>query len=252
MQIGTAAGEASARGRVYRALNPEKRLTVTARFLIALILLATAVAIAETEPMVTAGREPVFRVLELGFAALFSVEYILRLWSAPEGGQSRLRYALKPSSLLDFVAVAGAVLPFIGADILVLRLLRIVRILRLAKLGRYSRAFSILSSAVRARAGQLVVAFTLAFFFLIVGSATMYWIEGELQPDEFGSIPRSMWWCVATITTVGYGDVVPSTAFGKFIGGLIAMGGIVLIAIPTGIMAAAFSDELHQSHPPPA
>ena len=121
---------------------------------------------------------------------------------------------------------------------------------RLAKLGRYSRAFIVLSSAVRARSSQLAVAFTLAFFFLIVGSTAMYWIEGDAQPNQFGSIPRAMWWCVATMTTVGYGDAVPATAVGKLLGGLIATGGIVLIAIPTGIMAAAFSDEMHHGPPP--
>ena len=240
------AGNASLRHRVYRALNPEAKLGLTARLLILLILLATAFAIAETEVEMTRGREDLFRGAELLFAALFGVEYAVRLWSAPEGHTSRLRYALKPSALLDLVAVVGALLPFIGADILVVRLLRIVRIVRLAKLGRYSRAFAILARAVRSRGNQLLVAFTLAAFFLIAGSTLMYWIEGELQPDDFGSIPRAMWWCVATITTVGYGDVVPSTAIGKALGGLIAMGGIVLIAIPTGIMAAAFSDELHQ------
>jgi voltage-gated potassium channel len=233
------------RRRVYRALNPEARLGVTARLLIVLILLATAFAIAETEVEMTTGHEPLFRAAELFFAAVFGVEYAARLWSAPEGGTSRLRYALKPTSLLDLVAVVGALLPFIGADILVVRLLRIVRIVRLAKLGRYSRAFSTLARAVRSRGNQLLVAFTLAAFFLIVGSTAMYWIEGESQPDDFGSIPRAMWWCLATITTVGYGDAIPATAPGKMLGGLIAMGGIVLIAIPTGIMAAAFSDELH-------
>lgn len=233
------------RVRVYRALNPEAKLGITARLLIVLILLATGFAIAETEPELTRGREPLFRTAELLFALLFGIEYVLRLWSAPEGGMSRLRYSLKPSALLDLVAVVGALLPFIGADILVVRLLRIVRIVRLAKLGRYSRAFSILARAIRSRGNQLLVAFTLATFFLIAGSTLMYWIEGELQPDDFGSIPRAMWWCVVTITTVGYGDVVPATVFGKLVGGLIATGGIVLIAIPTGIMAAAFSDELH-------
>lgn len=251
-QDGASAAGAGIRRRAYLALNPEKRLGVTARLLIILILLAAALGIAETEPVITLGREPLFRALELGFSILFIIEYAVRIWSAPESGQSRLRYAMKPTSLLDLIAVIGGLLPFVGAEILVARLLRIVRILRLAKLGRYSSALAILANAVRARGSQLAVAFTLAFFFLILGSAAMYWIEGEVQPNGFGSIPRAMWWCVATMTTVGYGDVIPATPLGKLLGGLIAAGGIVLIAIPTGIMAAAFSDELHHGRPPRA
>jgi voltage-gated potassium channel len=235
----------SLRERVYRELHPEQKLTLSARLLIGLILIATVVAIAETEPMLTAGRERQFRLLEICFAGMFAVEYGIRIWSAADGPVSRLRYALTPASLIDLVAVIGALLPFVGADVLVLRLLRVVRMIRLAKVGRFSRATAILERAVRSRASQLWVALCLAVFFLIITATIMYWLEGENQPDGFGSIPRALWWSVATMTTVGYGDVVPGTALGKVVGGLIAIGGIVLIAIPTGIMAAAFSDELH-------
>jgi voltage-gated potassium channel len=196
---------------------------------------------------VAAGREREFRVLETSFAIVFGLEYGIRIWAAAEAPVSRLRYALTPASLLDLLAVVGALLPFVGADVLVLRLLRVIRMIRLAKVGRFSKAFSVLERAVRSRANQLWVALSLAMFFLIITATLMYWIEGDAQPEEFGSIPRALWWAVATMTTVGYGDVVPATALGKLVGGVISIGGIVLIAIPTGIMAAAFSDELHRS-----
>ena len=218
-------------------------MTPTARLLIAAILVATALAIAETEPMLTAGREHWYRAAELGFALLFSVEYGLRLWCAPESGQTRLRWMRSPTAIIDLVAILGSLLPFVGANTMLLRMLRVVRMVRIAKLGRFSRAFSITERAIRSRGSHLAVAFMLFLFFLIGAATLIYLIEGEHQPDKFGSIPRSLWWTAVTMTTVGYGDVVPTSALGKAVAALISIGGIVLIAIPTGIMAASFSDE---------
>lgn len=231
----------SLRRRVYLALNPDGRLTLTTRLLIALIILATVVTALETEPTLTRGREPVFRALELAFLLLFSLEYAARIWSAPEGPCSRLRYAFSLASIVDLLVIVASVLTLAGAELTLLRMLRMVR---LAKLARYSPALAMLQRAVRSRASHLLASFSLALVFLLVSATIMYGVEGGHQPDQFGSIPRALWWSVATMTTVGYGDVVPQSALGRLIAGIIAIGGIVLVAIPTGIMAAAFSDEL--------
>lgn len=232
------------RRRVHRQLSPEGRMTPAARFLIAAILIATALAIAETEPeLVAGGRDAWFRAAELVFAAIFSVEYALRLWCAPETGMTRLRWMRTPTAIIDLVAILGSLLPFVGANTMLLRLLRVVRMVRIAKLGRFSRAFSITERALRTRASHMAVAFMLFMFFLVGAATLIYLIEGDHQPDKFGSIPRSLWWTAVTMTTVGYGDVVPATPLGKAMAALISIGGIVLIAIPTGIMAASFSDE---------
>lgn len=236
------------RRRVYLALNPQSGMTATSRVLIVLILVATALAILETEPAVVAGREGWFYAAGLVLTAIFLVEYVLRIWSAPECGSSRLRYALSPWSLIDLVAVVAALLPLLGADLLFLRMLRAVRMVSLAKMGRYSKALNALQSAVTSRARHLLVSFSLALVFLVISATIMFWAEGDTQPDQFGSIPRALWWSVATMTTVGYGDVVPHTVFGRILAGFVSLGGIVLIAIPTGIMAAAFSDELAKEH----
>lgn len=232
------------RRRTYLALNPEGKPGFVARALILLILLSAAVAIAETEDGLRAAWRPAFIAAEIAFTVIFTVEYAARIWSAAEGPKSRLRYALTPSSLLDLFVVAASFLPFIGSDVRVLRLLRVLRMLRLAKLGRFSRASRTLERAIRARASHLVVAFSIALFLLLLSATLMYWAEGEAQPEAFGSIPRSSWWAAVTMTTVGYGDVVPLSPFGKLVGGLTSLIGIVVIAIPTGILAASFSDEL--------
>lgn len=238
-----AATRPSLRRRVHLALNPEGRMSWAARLLIVAILVATVLAILETEPTIADGNELWFHGAELVFALIFSVEYGLRLWSAPEGGKSRLRWMRTPTAIIDLVAILGSLLPFVGANTMLLRLMRVVRMVRIAKLGRFSRAFGIMERAIRSRGSHMAVTLMLFLFFLVGGATLIYLIEGDLQPDKFGSIPRSLWWTAVTMTTVGYGDVVPVTPIGKVVAALISIGGIVLIAIPTGIMAAAFSDE---------
>lgn len=240
------------RRKVYLALNPERRPTRAARLLIAVILASTVVAILETEQSLAGRWEREFWALELGFTAIFVVEYALRLWSAPEGPRTRLAYALMPSSLIDLAVIAFSLVPFIGADIMVLRLVRVARMLRLAKVGRFSRAFATLDRALRARAAHFFVALALALVFLIFSATAMYWAEGEAQPKLFGSIPRALWWATMTMTTVGYGDAIPFTLAGRIVAAVTSLAGIILIAIPTGIFAAAFSDELMREAEPAA
>jgi len=239
-----ARGEGSLRLRLWCQLNPEGRVSGLARVLIVAILAATALAVLETEPEIAAGRELWFARVELGFALIFSAEYAARWWTAPEGGVSRLRWMLSPTAIIDLLAILASLLPFVGANAMLLRLLRVVRMLRLAKLGHFSSAFTILERAVKSRLSHLGVALILSLFFLIVGATLMYMAEAAAQPDKFGSIPRALWWTAVTMTTVGYGDVVPLTPLGKVLAGLVSLGGIALIAIPTGIMASAFSDHM--------
>src|SRR5215217_1521986 len=188
----------SLRVRVHRQLNPEGRMTWPARVLIAAILIATLLAILETEPTVADGNELWFHGAELVFALLFSVEYGLRLWSAPETGKTRLQWMRTPTAIIDLLAILGSLLPFIGANTMLRRLMRVVRMVRIAKLGRFSRAFGILERAIRSRASHMAVTLMLFLFFLIGGATIIYLIEGDLQPDKFRSIPRSLWWTAVT------------------------------------------------------
>jgi voltage-gated potassium channel len=233
----------SLRARVHRELSPEGRMTPTARFLIAAILFATLLAILETEPMISDGHELWFQGAEMIFVVFFSGEYLLRLWCAPETGMTRLRWMRTPTAIVDLIAILGSLAPFIGQNTMLLRLMRVIRLVRIAKLGRFSRAFGIMERAVRSRASHFAVTLMLFAFFLVAASAIIFLVEGPHQPDKFGSIPRSIWWTAVTMTTVGYGDVVPVTVVGKALAAVISIGGIVLIAIPTGIIAASFSDE---------
>jgi voltage-gated potassium channel len=244
------------RRRLYFQLEPlawpGQGVSPLNRLLVAAILLATAGSILQTEPLIAAGREPWFRLAELGFGALFLAEYAGRLWTSAEnpafadGVRGRLRYAMTPGALLDLAVVLVTFAPFVVANALLLRLLRLLSIIRFARLGRLSAAMRHLTEALRERRYELSLTAFLAAFVMTFGAAALWWAEGEVQPDKFGSIPRAMWWATVTLTTIGYGDVYPVTVLGKVFAGLVAVAGIGLIALPTGILAAAFSDALQR------
>lgn len=251
------AGAVTLRRQVYEALEPHARedqgLSLVNKILVVCIIIASAFAILETEQSLFSGRQNLFRTAELFFGVIFSVEYVARLWIAPDNPQwakyrfPRLRYAVSLPAIIDFLAIVPtlASLGPSGGSIL-LRFFRILRILRLAKLGRMSHALQDLGSAVHERRHELLLTVGIAGFVLLVASTLMYWAEADAQPDKFGSIPRAMWWCIVTLTTVGYGDTYPVTVLGKLLSGLVAIAGIGLIAMPTGILAAAFSDVVHR------
>ena len=245
----------SLRAALHRQLEPSARerpgLSTLNKALVAAIVVSTGFAILETEPALRRGREGFFRGVDLAFAALFAVEYAARFWTAAEnvarrGLRGRLAWALSPMALVDLVAVVSLAAPLADGDAVLLRLLRILRILKLARLGRFSTAAAALAQAVRDRSWELAAGAAVAGLLLLVSATLLYLVEGGVQPEAFGSIPRAMWWSVATLTTVGYGDVFPVTPLGRLLAGATAIAGIGLIALPTGILAAAFSDAVQR------
>ncbi len=244
------------RAAAYRHLEPSAwphaGLSPVNRAIAIVICVAVAFAIMESEPEILMGHAYIFLGVEAILTPIFIAEYVARLWVAPEhpryaGRFGRLRYALSWPALLDLAAIVPVFLTALGSEAFLLRLFRLLRILRLARLGRFSSAMAAIGQAMRSRRYELFMSLGIACLLLLTSSTLLYLVEGEVQPETFGSIPRAMWWSVATLTTVGYGDVIPLTAFGKVLAGATALTGIGLIAMPTGILAAAFSDALqHQ------
>jgi voltage-gated potassium channel len=218
--------------------------------LAALIIVNVIAVVLETVEPIRHRYSTVFLVVEHAATAVFSVEYVLRLWTAVDlrGGESahpiwgRLRYMRSFFAVIDLVAVLPALLGLLGADDL--RVLRLLRLLRMIKLTRHSRVFNLLWSVFREEAptiGALIFILTLT---LTVSAALAYMIEGEEQPAVFSSIPAAMWWAIETLTTVGYGDMVPVTAVGKILGGMVSIIGIGTLALFSGVLTVGFLDQL--------
>jgi voltage-gated potassium channel len=202
------------------------------------------------------GVQPRFSAALLTFewfsVAIFTIEYLLRLWcctvdprySRPVIG--RLRFALRPMSIIDLLAILPAYLPLIGVDLRFIRVLRLMRLARALKLGRYSDAIAVLARVLRSRRDELAVMLMVLAILLVLSSGLIYYAEHDAQPEAFSSIPAALWWSVITLTTIGYGDLYPVTVVGKVIGGFIAIAGIGIVALPTAIIASAFAEELRQ------
>lgn len=243
----------SLRLRIAQELDPALReqpgLSRTNQWVIVIICLSLIVAIIATEPTLYVGNETGFFWVEILFLGFFIIEYLLRVWSSIENPKntSRWRYMLRPMPLLDLVTILVILATTMGSGGFLLRLARILRIVRIARLGQFSSAVDLLANAVKQRRFELMISGVAALLLLLISSSFLYLVEGGAQPEHFGSIPRAMWWSVATLTTVGYGDVYPITALGKLFAGITAVAGIGLIAMPTGILAGAVSDAIQQA-----
>lgn len=221
------------------------------RSLIGLIFLNVVAVIASTVPELDHQYGQEFEGFNIFSVIVFTVEYFLRVWICVEfdaegssATKKRLAYVLSPMALIDLMVI----LPFyLGLFFtLDLRILRVLRLLRIFKLGRYSSAMQMLLQAFRQEYKILLASFSILLIMVVLAASGIYLIEHDVQPHKFGSIPAAMWWAMSTLTTVGYGDVVPITPMGKFFGGTITLLGMGMVAVPAGILASSFSEQAHQ------
>lgn len=239
---------------VYNALenqNNKNNIGYTINtFLIILIIANAAAFILESEPSIKLKFNNYFDLFEKFSVIVFLMEYVLRLWSISEKGGgtfkesllTRLNWMKSPMAIIDLVAILPIVLQHIFP--IDLRILRLLRLLRILKLSRYSSSLRMLLT-VMAREGKSLSAMLFLLFVLIIMAASgIYLVESNHQPEHFGSVPRAMWWAVVTLTTVGYGDVTPITPLGKAFGACITILGIGIAALPAGILAGGFAEEL--------
>jgi len=244
------------RRRVYQVLEQgpigDGMSSAVDRFLVALILVNLVAVALESIPRYEAGYSTVFNLIEFFSLVVFTAEYLLRLWSAVEHGphrhlpssHARLKYALSAAGIVDLIAV----LPFWFAIILPtdFRFVLVFRMVRFFKIARYSPAMrsllDVLYNERRALFGCLVIALGSA----VVAASLMHLAEGNVQPEKLGTIPDALWWAIVTIGTIGYGDVVPITALGKLIATFTIFAGLVMMALPVGIIATAFAEQIHR------
>ena len=183
--------------------------------------------------------------------AIFTVEYLLRVLTAdykyPNSKIPQVVYVFSAGAIIDLAAILPFYLPFVtGIDLRFLRVLRLLRMFRIFKLGRYSESMAIIGRVLKKEKEKLLTTIILTVIMIFVASTIMYYVENPAQPDVFTNIIETTWWSIATFTTIWYGDVCPITIAGKICGGLISLLGIMLIALPSGIICSGFMDELNK------
>lgn len=245
------------RRRLYEILEVGSPGDPTARavdvLIIAFVVLNVGAVILETVPDLKARYDAVFLAIEAVTVAAFILEYAARLWVAPLHPslsrlpplRARFSYALQPFALVDLLAILP---PVVGAlfgrfDVGFAVAFRLVRFLKLA---RYSPGMRSLAAAVISERRAILASAVIMLGLVIAAATLMHALEGEIQPDKFGSIPLAMYWAVTTLTTVGYGDVVPVTVAGKLLAGVTMVIGFTMFALPVGIIATAFAREIRQ------
>lgn len=198
-----------------------------------------------------AGYKAVFNVIEIVTVAIFTIEYILRVWTAEYlykgrygSAASGFRFIFSFYGIIDLLTFLPFYLPFLfPAGIVVFRLLRVFRIFRLFRINAQYDAFNVITSVLKDKKDQIISSICLVLILMVASSLGMYSLEHEAQPDVFKNAFSGMWWSVSALLTVGYGDIYPITVAGKILGIITAFLGVGMVAIPTGIMSAGFVEQ---------
>jgi len=225
---------------------------LTGRFIVALILVNLIAVVIESIPRYEARYRGLFTAIELVSLVVFTVEYALRVWVAAEHaphrhlspGMARWKFIRSPFGIVDLLAV----LPFwlVFAVPIDLRVVLVFRVVRFLKLARYSPGMRSLLDSLYAERRALFGCLVILLGATLIAAAIMHLAERNAQPDKFGTIPEAMWWAIVTLSTIGYGDVVPQTVLGKFIAAVTVIAGLIMMALPVGIVATAFADQVHR------
>jgi voltage-gated potassium channel len=246
--------------RVWEVLHATQREDrfgcVVTIFLLSLIAANVIGIILESVDSIAISAGGVFGGFELFSVAVFTIEYVLRVYSCTADPRfsrpivGRLHYAATPMALVDLLAILPFYLSLEQADLRFVRAFRLLRVFRLGKIGRYSRASRLLGDVIRERKEELILVASGMIVLIVTSASAMYFVENGAQPDRFPHIPAAMWWAVTTLTTVGYGDIYPVTTFGKLLASLIQIAGIAFFALPSGIVGASLLQQFERRRKP--
>ncbi|MFY0628981.1 MAG: potassium channel family protein [Flavobacteriaceae bacterium] len=219
-------------------------------FLILLICLNIIAVILESVQSIHDSYSDLFDGFQTFSIVVFTLEYFSRVWSIVEHHKykhpvkGRLRFAFTPMAIIDLLSILPFYLASFAIDLRHLRILRLFRFFRLFKIARYVKALDVISAVIRKKKAQLIISLVFIIFMLLIVSSIMFHLEHEAQPEKFSSIPETMWWGVVTFSTIGYGDMYPITDMGRILAGVIAILGIGLFALPTGILVSGFTEHI--------
>ena len=242
--------------KIFHIITPKDKVTPRAskRFdtlIISLIVLSIVSIIVESFDVANPMLVDILDYSEFIIVIIFSLEYLCRLWTAdllyPHLSKldARIKFILSFEGVIDLLAILPFYLPLLfKADLRFLRLMRLLLLFRILKLRRYSKSVDVFVSVFKDKRKDLAITGYITFLLVLVSSMLMYQIEHKVQPEKFSNIIETFWWSIATLTTVGYGDVYPITPMGKILSGFIAILGIGLVALPTGIIGSGFIDKL--------
>ncbi|MDR1794238.1 MAG: ion transporter [Erysipelotrichaceae bacterium] len=218
-------------------------------FIVALIIINLVVVFADTFEEARQYRT-LFSIVETVSVVIFTIEYLARVWTADlkykrrKYLHPRVKYIFSFMAVIDLVAILPFYLPQVFAlDLRALRSLRMLRLLRIFKFNRYTSAMTTIGEVFRKRKSQLASSIFMILLLMIIASVMMYSVENQAQPEVFDNALSAMWYAIVTLTTVGYGDLYPVTVLGKVLSAVIALLGIALVAIPTGIISAGFMEQ---------
>ena len=240
--------------KVHILLHPElgesKADKFVNAFIITLIILNVIAVMLETVKGLHDKYETFFKYFDKISIFIFTIEYILRVWSCTHDPRykgsikGRIKYMLTPGALIDLLAFLPSYFhAFLNFDLRILRLLRFMRFFRLFRLTAYTRSAQMIFNVFRSRVNELFLSFIMVLFLIVIASCLLFFAEHNAQPDSFSSIPATMWWAVVTLTTTGYGDMYPITTVGRILAGTIMLTGVALFALPAGIITVGFLEE---------
>jgi len=237
---------------ISRSLFPDEgdKSTLLERALSVVIFIAIALMVLYTEPHIRHHLKAWMQPIDFIIFLIFIAEYILRICYCGrlrkyKGFKGKIKYIFSPLAIADLLAILPNILFFVAEDLVLFRLIRLFRMLRIIRLVQRNRPLVLFAESIIASWPQLAASLVVTVFMLFLSSILLYFVEGNVQPEAFGSIPRAMWWAMATLTTVGYGDVYPITVIGKICAGVVALVSIGVVALPAGIIAANFSKKLN-------
>lgn len=219
-----------------------------------LIVTNTVAIVLESFKMLNIMYSAQFRIFEIFSVIVFSIEYILRIWTSDIGYPSQkgkcgsvFKYIFSMMAIIDLLAIIPFYLPmFFPVDLRFLRMFRISRLLRVFKINRYTKALSLIADVIKDKKDELLATVFVMGFVILITSTMMYYFETEVQPEAFPNIVASFWWSLSTLTPIGYVDFYPITNMGKIFAGVISILGIGLVALPTGIISSGFIAALNR------